>query len=149
MRYYRPVDRDIVQIDDLITLTSLATDPNGTGTYSETWTLNTDFTAEPDNAAADGWPWTMLRRHPAGNYWFRTTYPRSVKVTGKFGWLAVPPTVVEATTILATRLLRRAREAPFGVVSLGMDGSATYISKNDPDVGFLLRDFMRRGAGIL
>jgi hypothetical protein len=74
--------------------------------------------------------------------------PSSVAVTGQFGWPAVPAQVIEATTILATRLLRRAREAPFGVVGLGIDGAAVRISRFDPDVGFLL-DPLVKGSGVL
>jgi len=145
VRYYRAIDRDLVRIDDLVMLTSLATDPGGDGTFEETWTLNTDFTIEPLNAAADGRPFELLVRHPAGNYLFPTKYPRSVKLTGKFGWPAVPPAIVEATTILASKLLRRAREAPFGIVSLGMDGVAVRIARTDPDI-VLLTTGLTRGA---
>lgn len=148
VRYYRAIDRDLVRIDDLVTLTSLATDPGGDGVFEETWTLNTDFNLERLNAAADGRPFELLVRHPRGRYLFPTTYPRSVKLTGKFGWLAVPPAIVEATTILASKLLRRAREAPFGIVSLGMDGGAVRIARTDPDIGFLTTGLTRGGMGF-
>src|SRR5680860_943640 len=98
VRYYHPIDRDIVIIDDLVVLTSLATDPGGDGTFEETWTLDTDYNCEPLNAAADGRPWEMLVRHPSGSYAFPYNYPRSVKLIGRFGWSAVPPAIVEATT---------------------------------------------------
>ena len=69
-------------------------------------------------------------------------------MTGVFGWSEVPAPVKQATTIMATRLLRRAREAPFGVVGLGLDNAPVRIAKIDPDVAFLLNPFVK-GGGVL
>jgi hypothetical protein len=57
----------------------------------------------------------------------------------------VPAQVKEATSILAARLIRRMREAPFGVVVVGgIDvGAAARIARVDPDVRFLLEPFTR------
>lgn len=154
VRYYEPWSLRILKIDDLITLTTLQTDPGGDGTYEITWTENTDLVYGPQNADADGRPWEIVKVHPYGKYLFPTGIPRSVKVTGKFGWAAVPPQIVSATGILAHKLLRRAREAPFGIVSvIGMDSSAAMrIARNDPDVMFLIDRFIRgsgpSGAGL-
>lgn len=144
VRYYSPPCADHLWIDDLVTFTSLATDPGGDGTFEETWTQNTDFVLEPLNASADSEPFTAIRVHPSGSYYLPTDYPRTVKLTAKFGWAAVPEEVEEATTIVATKLLRRAREAPFGVVSVGLEGAAVRITRSDPDVAWLLNDFIRQ-----
>ena len=48
----------------------------------------------------------------------------------------------EATLIIASRLLRRVREAPFGVISFGLEG-AMRIARTDPDVTALLAEFDR------
>lgn len=147
VRYYRPISADLVMVDDIITLTSLATDPGGDGTYEETWTVNTDYTLEPDNAAADGRPYELIRRHPAGNYLLPDRkYPRSVKVTGKFGWTAVPPTIKQLTSILAARLLKRAKDSPYGFM-LTADAAAQ-IARNDPDFKLLLGNFRRGGIPL-
>lgn len=142
IRYYSPFSKSLLPIDDLVTLTTLKTDPGGDGTFEETWTLNTDFNLLPLNPelidATNRWPSTQIETHPLGSFYFPTSYPRSVQVTGKFGWAAVPPQVKEATTILAHRLLKRAREAAFGVVGLGLEGGAVTISKTDPDLAGLL-----------
>lgn len=148
VRYYTPISADLVSIDDLVTLTSLAHDPGGDGTYSEAWTLNTDFVLRPDNAPADDRPWETIARHPRARFRFVSQYPRTVKLTGKFGWPSVPAPVVEATTILATKLLRRSREAPFGIVSIGLDGAAVRIARNDPDIAFLTSRLIRGGQGF-
>lgn len=141
-RYYSPVSKTLLAIDDLVTLTSLKTDPGADGTFEETWTVNTDFVREPLNPElVDGTlrePWTLLRVHPSGNYYFPAGLPRTVELTGKFGWAAVPPTVKQACGILAHRLLRRAREAPFGILSIGIDQPGARLSQTDPDLAGLL-----------
>lgn len=148
VRYYSPVSRKRLAIDDLVTLTTLATDPSGGGTFSDVWTVNTDFVLDPLNAAAEGRPYEKLLVHPNGGYLFPTVYPRGVKVTGKFGWPAVPDEIVEASTILAAKLLKRAREVPFGVVAINLDGAAVRLAKSDPDVMFLISDFRRKAVTV-
>jgi hypothetical protein len=144
VRYYSPEFWDRLWIDDLVTLTTLKTDDGGDGTFENTWTLNSDFTLEPLNAAADSEPWTSINVHPSGNYTFPTGYPRSVELTGKFGWNAVPAQVKTATKMVAHRYLKRLREAPHGVVGFGLDGAVVRMMSVDPDVDALLAPFSRR-----
>jgi hypothetical protein len=80
--------------------------------------------------------------------YFPTCFPRSVRVTGQFGWSEVPEAVKSATVILATKLVRRAREAPFGVVSIGLDGGAMRIARTDPDVMFLLGEYIQNPIAV-
>jgi hypothetical protein len=146
IRYYTPTSSVVVQIDDLVTLTTLATDDAGDQTFGQAWTANTDLFLEPLNAAADGQPYTRLCTNPArSSLYFPLQYGRSVKVTGKFGWPAVPTEVKQATTIIAGRLLKRARETPMGVVmaGVGFDGAAIRIASQDPDVTMLLSPLRR------
>ncbi len=144
VRYYSPANWTTVMIDDLAVLTELATDQSGDGTFSTAWTRNTDFVLEPLNAPADGWPYTRIRTHPrrvtAG---LPAWWPRSVRVTGQFGWAAVPGAITEATTILASQLLKRAREAPFGIVAFGDAGATARLATTDPSVRFLVAPYMR------
>lgn len=144
VRFYTPQDWRVCRIDDTTTITSVLVDADGDGTFEDTLTVNTDYLPEPLNAAADSRPYTLLRINPRSGAGFYPATPRSVKVTGKFGWPAVPAEVTEATTILASKLLRRTREAPFGIVALGIDPSAALrISRVDPDVSFLLAPYVR------
>lgn len=141
VRHYSPTNRGLLLIDDLIELTSLKSDPTGDSSFPDTWTQNEHFLLEPLNAAADGEPWTLIRVLPQSSFALPTARPRSVKVTGKFGWASVPAGIKEATMVIASKLLRRAREAPFGVVALGIEGGAMRIIRSDPDVGFLIEPF--------
>ena len=141
IRYYEPISSRMVALDDLVTLTTFATDWTDTGTYT-TLTLNTDFVLEPTNAAADGWPWT--RAVPGlFSQSFPYGYPRSVKVTGKFGWASVPSPVSQAATLMAARLMKRAREAPLGTIGFGIDGNVVRVPRLDPDVEALLAPYKR------
>jgi hypothetical protein len=59
-----------------------------------------------------------------------------------FGWPVIPDPIVEATSLLAGRLLIRIRQAPLGVLSLGLEGEAARIGRSDPDVMFLVAPFV-------
>lgn len=146
-RYYERTDVDLVVIDDLATLTSVKIDPDGMGTFSQAWTQNTDFMFGPENAAADGVPWTAIYRLPTSGSYLFPAGRRRIQVIGKFGWPAVPAQVVEATGIYASRLLKRAREAPFSVAGMGFDGVAIRIPKVDPDIAILLAGLHRSPVG--
>lgn len=155
IRYYTPRrSGKLLQVDDLVTFGSLQTDNDGDGTFEHSWTVNSDFVFEPLNAAADGEPFTMVRVHPNGRFCLpgervgivnSSVVPRSVKLTGQFGWAEVPDGVEQATGILASRLMRRAREAPFGMIGFAMEGgtSVTALARNDPDVMMLLKPYIR------
>lgn len=143
VRFYTPRSRRLVEIDDLVTLTSLQVDQGGDGVFEETWTVNTEVVPHPLNAASKARPWTYLETHPAGSRTF-PLYPRSVRLTGRFGWPAIPEQIKNATLIQARRLLLRMREASFGVAALGPDGTAVRITQLDPDVKALLTRLVRR-----
>ena len=148
IRYYTPYSLSALQIDDLVTFTALATDSNGDNTFGNTWTLHTDFELEPLNAAVDSEPWTKLVGRQNGSFTFPTGYTRSVRLTGQFGWLAVPQAIVDATTIIATQLLKRKREAPFGILALGANGEAIRLSRLDPQVAMLVGPYQRHRIGV-
>jgi hypothetical protein len=146
VRYYTPTSPSELQIDDLVTLTDLDTDEQGDQTFSQSWTVNTSVFLEPLNAAADGRPYTRLCVNAARtSLYFPVQYGRSVRVTGIFGWPAVPSEVKQAATIIAGRLIKRARETPMGVVmaGVGFDGAAIRIASQDPDVVMLLSPLRR------
>lgn len=146
VRYYsgRPGSA-VLSIDDLVTLTTLLTDTGGDGTFGTTLTNNTDFVLEPLNAAAEtpARPYTLIRIKPRASSAYFPTDPRSVKVTGKFGWAAVPEEVVQAASILVNILFKR-KDAPFGIATAGVDEqTAMRIAQTDPTIRALLGPFVR------
>lgn len=144
IRYYTPTSPDLVRIDDLVELTELRTDEDQDGVYETLWSVG-DYRLTPLNAPADDRPYELIEVPSRGNHWFCPEEPGSVQVKGRFGWSTVPTGIVAATTIVATRLLRRVREAPFGIVSVGLDGAPIRISSKDPDVWLLIEDYIRGG----
>ena len=136
VRYYTPDAAYVLFTDDVNTLTEFAA---GDGTTFTAWTLNTDFVLEPLNASLDGRPWNTVRgkgtKSFTGNY-------RSVRVTGKFGWPTPPEAVRVATGIIATKIVKRAKDAPMGVLTF-FDGTALRISRFDPQVEELLAPYNR------
>ncbi len=153
VRYYRAVTRSLCWIDDLMLPLDDLTEPTPwavaisrtsvDASYSEAWVEGTDYQLEPLNAAADGKPYEMLRA-------LKTQFPAhagGVRVTARFGWQEIPAQVVEAAVILSTKLLVRARQAPFGIVVAGIDaGVAMRIGRSDPDVSMLLSDLTREAV---
>lgn len=148
VRYYTATETGEIWVDDLVTLTSLETAPSTYGTYSDLWVNGTDYVPEPFNAPASSEPWTLLRSISSSSKRFPTTYPHSVKVTGKFGWTVPPAAIVLACQILATQYVRRVREAPFGIVAIGAEGQALRLGSNDAQLTQLITPYVNRVHGI-
>lgn len=147
-RYYTPYEGGYLCIDDYLGGGTLATDQDADGTFETEWALNTDYVLEPLNAAAKGWPYEEVRVHPLGSQRF-PCWPRSVSVSGTFGWAAVPEGVYAATVIIAAQTVKFLREAPFGVVGLGLDNIAVRISRTNPHVAMHLDPYVKGGQGVL
>lgn len=134
--------RRALPIDDVQTTTGLAValDFDGDGTFEESVTYGTDFDLWPYNAAADGKPWTHLVMRAGVSLPCRA---RGIRVTGNWGWMAVPDTIKQATLMQANRLLKR-RDAAFGVAGSPEVGSELrLLTALDPDVAVALRPYRR------
>lgn len=122
----------IVRVDDMMSVDALVVMSAGQAI--------TGATPWPLNAAAEGKPWTELRlpAEPADHT------EHLVSVTERFGWLAIPKTVQDATLLQMARFFKRA-DAPFGVAGSPDSGSEIrLLAKVDPDVAVMLSDFVRR-----
>lgn len=128
------------------TTTDLAvkTDTSDDGTFNQTWTVTTDYVAEPpggyDSAGL------TVSYHAISATGFRCfpvdpSRPR-VEVTAQWGWASVPDPVKRAAVIKAARLLRRS-DAPEGILG-GNDFGVVRITRyEDPDVAMLLAPYCR------
>jgi hypothetical protein len=154
-RIYTPISSKLLPIDDVVDCQKVEIDRNGDGTFEETWTKDTDFTLEPANAPADFWPYERLRTRALRGRYFPLLadafggvgagVENSVRVTGQFGWSTIPADIVTATEVLTVKLLKRTREAPFGIVTMGADqGTALRLAKTDPDIASLLDPYVIR-----
>jgi hypothetical protein len=138
-----------IAIDDLSSSTGLivALDEDDTAGYATTITIGTDFTLWPYNASRDGKPWTHLLTRGPSQYRF-PRYPNSIRVTGIFGWLSVPPVVKTACLIQAARFFVR-RDAAFGVAGSPEAGSELrLLDRLDPDVALLLTSVKRHWGAV-
>lgn len=142
-RYYTACQDWLIEIDDLVTLTTLKTDPDGDATYTYNW-ASTDYLLTPYNAAANGEPYTGIETTPRGSYRFPVNAYRSrVQVTGAFGFCAianVPAVIKEACLLMGTRVFLRIKDKPFGVsgsADLGTLEVINAIGKDDEIQGML------------
>lgn len=140
-RKYTASDLDYCEslaIDDLCGLNTLSVDMDGDGVFETTWTRGVDFYLEPQDADLTGKPWNQISlRQQAGRQW--PGYKYAVSVAGTFGWSTAPGQVTESCSILANRYLKRARETPYGIVTVGTDSLAmARLGRIDPDVAFML-----------
>lgn len=134
-----------LDVDDIATTSGLlvATDPSGSGTYSTTWTVNTDYLALPVNRSRNnigGWPYTQLQA-VGSKLWPVPLSPHSrptVRITGTFGWDEVPEPVKQATKIYAA-LYYKLGDAPLGVA--GFDGYGSVRVRDVPQAEQLLAPY--------
>lgn len=140
--YYTAEYPDVLFVQDIRAITTLAVDEDGDGTYEVEW-ASTDYQFAPYNAEAEGEPYTWLELTANGNYAFPVGLRKGIKIIGTWGWSAVPLAIQQATTILAARLFRR-NKAAFGVVGSAEMGQVMVIPKLDPDVMQLIDPYRKK-----
>jgi hypothetical protein len=97
----------------------------------------------PDNAPADGRPWTALGVPDQPDLSYPGS-PAALTVVARWGWTAIPAQVVAATKLQINRWNSR-RDSPYGVAGSPTDGSELrLLSKLDPDVAVALAGLCRR-----
>lgn len=122
-RTYVPSSLYQVTVDDLVEVTTIKTDPAGTGTFSVTWSAS-DYQLLPVNPStrSEARPYTAIRAVGALTFPACSTARTDlVQVVGVFGWPAVPAAVREAAAIWATDLLKLSTMA-FGIAGYGEYG---------------------------
>lgn len=113
-----------VRIDDLSTTTNLVVEYDMAGTGTFTTVPDTDFELYPYSGVVDGvpgWPYTSMQVVP-----FRYTFPLGMgsyyaktarfRVTGVWGWPAIPPDVRQACLMMAADTYQQ-KDSPYGVMS--------------------------------
>lgn len=139
-------------IDDLVSLTALATDASGDGTFETSWSAG-QYQLLPVNPAAftETRPYTSIRA--VGGRTFPVAYgcptltrEDRVQVQGVFGWPAVPHAVKQAALTMAAELLKL-KDAPFGVA--GFDAYGPVRVRDNPIVARLLAPYQRADTAFL
>lgn len=141
-RYYTAVDPYTINIDDITTVSEVASDDNFDRTFGTVWST-TDYMVEPINNPIKGWPYSRVLA--IGSYIFPYQLPQSVRIKGVWGFSAVPAEVNMAALIQSSRLFGR-RQSPFGIAGSPDLGTIRLFSRLDADVEVLLRPFRKNGG---
>lgn len=140
-RIFSARDSYTCEIDDLISLEFLKTDPEGDGNYAVTWGSG-DYNLEPLNGYSGGIesPSTLIRARDTYLFPLENGEPL-VQVRGEWGWSSVPTAITQATVILASRIYKR-NDSPLGVAGFS-DLGVIRVGKLDPDVEALVHPFKK------
>lgn len=127
--YYEPnIGLWVVEVDDVQDVTGLTV---GGVAYASSGAV-----LQPDNAPADGEPWTALG--------FTSCPTTPLTVVARWGWTAFPAQVIGAAKLQANRWNAR-RRSPLGVAGSPDQGSEMrLLAKLDPDVATTLTGLSRR-----
>jgi hypothetical protein len=105
----------------------------------------TDYMLWPYNAADEGIPYLRLDIdlfNGTKAQWYR--FPRSVKITGKFGYsTTVPDDIKQMAVIQAVRWFKRGQQGFRDVSANAELGQLMYAQKLDPDLAALLPHYER------
>ena len=137
-RTYRADNNFLLDIDDLVSLTTLKT--SSQTAWDTTWAA-ADYELEPTNGIVGGLTQPYTRIRAINNYTFPVKSEVTVQVAGVFGWAAVPVDVRLACIVLAQRLFKRF-DSPLGIVGMG-DMGAIRVSRIDSDVQALLAPYQK------
>jgi Phage gp6-like head-tail connector protein len=154
-RFYAASDPYFCPIDDCISITEVATAVTSNGNYDTIWANpstnqnNGDYQTEPLNAAypTDGIASPTTGVRALWRYLFPTIGGNAlVRITGTWGWSAVPAPITQACIIQAARLYKR-NDSPTGVMGFGDMGIIRVGSQLDPDVRQLVEPYRRINLG--
>jgi Phage QLRG family, putative DNA packaging. len=140
-RIYTPRDSYVVEIDDVVSVTSVKSSGAADGIFDTTWTTS-DYQLEPLNGIAGGIavPYSFIRA--VGDFtWPVSGKEATVQVVGTFGFASVPTAIKQATVILASRIFKR-NDSPLGVAGFS-DLGVIRVGRVDPDVEAMIHAYKK------
>jgi hypothetical protein len=138
-RNFAAEDSYLVLMDDLVSISELRT-TDEIGSEYVTWNP-TDYQLQPVNGKQDGLntPYTSILA--VDDKLFNTLGSQAlVRITGVWGWSAVPIAVTQATIIQSSRIYKRL-DSPLGVAGFGDLGAIRVGRALDPDVEQLVMPY--------
>lgn len=143
-RYYAAGKPDDVEIDDLTSITTVEWSRDGS-----TWTVTTDYQAEPLNRYTDGMTWPITRLRAINSFsWPVFNGVQTVRVTGVYQFGSIPSSVTQATILQASRVFARL-SSPLGVAGFAEGIGGMYVRGGlDVDVQQLLMPYRRYRAAL-
>lgn len=145
VRYYTPNHPTRLFTDDFVSISEVAEDTALARSYSTVW-ASTDYAYEPINNSRLSKPYTQLLAFK--NYTFPVGQPQAIRVSGVFGWSAVPEVVRQACLIQSSRIFNRAA-SPFGIAGSPDLGTVRILPYLDSDVQVMLRGVIRQNSLVL
>lgn len=141
-RCYTASFENWLDVDDLLSVSSIATDESGARSYPTRWSAE-DYDLLPENASADGKPYTVIATREGGAHRFPVGIRGGVQIDGMFGYAAEIPAPITAACVLQSVRLFKRRDAIFGVAGSAEMGQQLVIARLDPDVRQLLDPYKR------
>ena len=140
VKIFAPIDNYVCPTEDFITLSKVETSEDGV-TFDTEWASD-DWQQEPLNGRAGGLVTSFTQIRAVKDYYFPyVNGEATVRITGTWGWSAVPIAITQATVILASRIFKRL-DSPLGIIS-GELGSMRIGFRLDPDVQHLIDPYRR------
>ena len=142
-KIFAPIDNWVCPTEDFITLSQVQTSEDGES-WDTTWTAD-DWQAEPLNGRSGGLVTSYTQIRAVEDYLFPyRNGEATVRLTGTWGWSAVPIAITQATIILASRIFKRL-DSPLGIISNDL-GSMRVGFRLDPDVQHLIEPYRKISA---
>jgi hypothetical protein len=142
-RTFRTTDSDTLYVPDLVSLTLLELDDDDDGTF-ETTVGAGDYELDTFHRSHVGWPYEMVRMVGSRSWPYGGRRQVCIRITGVWGWSAVPAPINKACSLLAARWAQRESSALFGAQSFGDLGIA-FIRSTDPDAAMMLEPYTKAG----
>lgn len=124
--------------------TTVAVSETGSVTSYTSW-ASSDYMLWPYNAAAQGRPYTRIDVDQLnGGHALFYRFPKSVKVTAKWGYsTAVPEDVQQAVIVQTVRWFKRGQQAFQDAGAIFELGQLRYVKQIDPDVAVIVEHLRR------
>ena len=130
-----------LRINDAAAVTQVATDTDSDGVWETVWSAG-DFQLWPLNpdAGPETEPFTQIWAIGALSFPRAVRRQGLVRVTGTWGWPAIPEAVIQSTLLVTNRLFKRPG-SPEGVAGFDEFGTVRISSREDPDAVRLLTPY--------
>lgn len=124
-----------ISVDDVVTVTRVATDEDGDGTYERVWTVGTDYWLGPRNAIVDGKPYRFLNLNQVTGRYIWPSWENAIAVTGSFGYSTATPGPIRDVCLMVAEVLARP------VLDLALVGVESYKIGSDLSIKMKPEDF--------
>lgn len=134
---------DSLEIDELLSVSTLKSDADGDGVYETLWTVSTDYWLGPRNALANGKPYTRIHRNAVAGRYFFPLFENGMQVAGSFGTIAATPADIRELCLMVAEIMARP------ILDMSIAGVESYKFAADVLVKMKSEDLPPLGQRIL